>query len=231
MFYHKTDAMGFTFLNITYIIKKLTMGIAGLFLMSFLVVHLGINLLMLKSDNGLAFSEAVHFMTSSLFIKVFEIVLFAAFIIHMFIGAMLKIRNWMNRPVRYKVCCRSDTSFFSKYMIWTGLIIVTFLIIHFMNFYFVKLGWVDKPDVAKDVHDFYPMAVALFSKPLYSWIYIILIAGLGLHLYHAFQSFFQTIGFHHSKYFGWIKAIGAVYAICISAGFITIPVYFMFFFN
>jgi succinate dehydrogenase / fumarate reductase, cytochrome b subunit len=223
--------MGLTFLNITNIVKKVTMGIAGLFLMSFLAVHLGINLLMLKGDNGAAFSGAVHFMTSSMFIKLFEIVLFAAFIIHILIGVLLKLSNWRNRPVRYKVCLKSDTSFFSKYMIWTGLVILTFLIIHFMNFYFVKLGWVAKPEVAKDIHDFYPMAVALFSNPVYSWLYIVLIAGLGFHLYHAFHSFFQTIGFQHSKYFGWIKAIGAVYAIGIALGFIIIPVYFMFFFN
>ncbi len=211
------------------IIKKITMGIAGLFLMSFLVVHLGINLLMLKGDSGAAFSKAVHFMSSSLFIKLFEYVLFAAFIIHMLIGVILQLRNWRVRPVRYKVAPKSDSSFFSRYMIWTGLLILTFLIIHFMHFYFVKLGIVAKPEIAADTHDFYPMAVALFSTPLYSWLYIVLFVVLGFHLYHAFQSFFQTLGFQHSKYFGWIKGIGAIYSIGISIGFIIIPVCFMFF--
>jgi succinate dehydrogenase / fumarate reductase, cytochrome b subunit len=221
--------MAITLLKTASITKKATMGIAGIFLMSFLVVHLGINLLMLKCDQGLAFSKAVHFMSSSLFIKVFEYVLFAAFIIHILIGVALKINNWRVRPVAYKVAPKSDSSFFSKYMIWTGLAIFTFLIIHFMNFYFVKLGLVAKPDVASDVHDFYSMAIALFSNPLYSSIYIILIATLGFHLYRAFQSFFQTIGFQHNKYFGLIKVIGAIYAIGISVGFIIIPVYFLFF--
>jgi succinate dehydrogenase / fumarate reductase, cytochrome b subunit len=223
--------MGIHLFKFASITKKITMGIAGLFLMSFLLVHLGINLLMLKCDNGLAFSEAVKFMSSSLFIKVFEYVLFAAFIIHIAIGIALKIQNWRVRPIQYKVAPKSDSSFFSKYMIWTGLAILTFLIIHFMHFYFVKLGIVAKPEVASNTHDFYPMAIALFSTPLYSWIYIALITSLGFHLYHAFQSFFQTIGFQHSKYFGIIKCIGAVYAIIISAGFNVIPVYFMFFYN
>jgi succinate dehydrogenase / fumarate reductase, cytochrome b subunit len=223
--------MAISLLKTASITKKLTMGIAGLFLMAFLVVHLGINLLMLKGDNGFLFSKAVNFMTESVFIRLFEFVLFAAFIIHILIGAALKLYNWRARPVRYKVSPRSDSSFFSRYMIWTGLVIFTFLIIHFMNFYFVKLGFVDKPDVARHTHDFYRMAVALFQTPLYFWIYVVLIAFLGLHLYHAFQSFFQTLGFQHGKYFGWIKGIGAAYAIVISTGFIIIPVYFMFFVN
>lgn len=223
--------MAISLLQTASITKKITMGIAGLFLMAFLVVHLGINLLMIRGDNGLLFSKAVHFMSFSLFIRVFEYVLFAAFIIHILIGIYLKLRNWMVRPVRYKVPQKSDSSFFSRYMIWTGLAIFTFLVIHFMNFYFIKLGIVEKPDVAKHTHDFYPIAVALFTTPLYSWIYMVLIAFLGLHLYHAFQSFFQTLGFQHGKYFAWIKGIGAAYAIAISAGFIVIPVYFLFFFN
>lgn len=213
------------------ITRKATMGVAGFFLMSFLLVHLVINLLMLKNDGGLAFSEAVSFMTSSVFIKVFEYVLFAAFIIHIAIGIALKISNLKARPVRYAVPQKSDSSFFSKYMIWTGLAVLVFLIIHFMNFYFVKLGIVAKPDVASDVHDFYPMAIELFQNNFYFIIYIVLISSLGLHLYHAFQSFFQTIGFQHNKYFGIIKSIGLIYSLIISVGFNIIPVYFMFFYN
>jgi succinate dehydrogenase / fumarate reductase, cytochrome b subunit len=223
--------MAISFLNTASITKKVTMGIAGLFLMSFLVVHLGINLLMLKGDNGAAFSKAVLFMSNSLFIKLFEYVLFAAIFIHVAIGIILKLKNLRSRPVRYKVPTKSESSFFSRYMIWTGLIILTFLAIHFMHFYFVKLGIVAKPPVAADTHDFYPMAVALFLTPAYAWLYIILMAPLGFHLYHAFQSFFQTIGFQHNRYFGLIKGIGAVYAVVITLGFLIIPVFFMFFYH
>ncbi len=223
--------MAISIIKTASITKKITMGIAGLFLMSFLIIHLSINLLMIKGDNGFMFFKAARFMSENVFIKIFEYVLFAAIIIHILIGVALKINNWRVRPVRYKVATKSESSFFSRYMIWTGLAIFTFLIIHFMNFYFVKLGLVAKPEVARNTHDFYPMAVALFTTPLYSWIYIVLISIMGFHLYHAFQSFFQTLGFQHSKYFGAIKVIGAVYTICISLGFIIIPVYFIFFYN
>jgi len=113
-------------------------------------------------------------------------------------------------------------------MIWTGLIIFTFLAIHFMNFYFVKLGLVPVPEGAADKHDFYNMVINLFASPVYSIIYIVLMLLLGFHLYHAFQSAFQTLGLNHNKYNCAIKVIAVIYALIISIGFSIIPVYFLF---
>lgn len=208
--------------------KKIVMAVAGLFLISFLMVHLGINLLMLRSDNGAMFMEAVHFMTTNPLIKIFEVVLFGGFAIHIIFGVILQIYNWIARPNRYKVEGFSQTSFFSKYMIHTGAIIFIFLSIHFTNFYFVKLGLVDPPAGVKP-HDFYTMAQLLFASDFYSVLYIVLMVFLGFHLQHAFQSAFQTLGLVHGKYTPFIKAVGTFYAIVVPAGFAVIPVYFMFF--
>lgn len=217
-------------MNLTYssVTKKVVMALAGLFLISFLVVHLSINLLMLRNDGGVLFTEAVHFMTTNPLIKVFEVVLFGGFFIHILFGIILQVYNWIARPNRYKVEGFSHTSFFSKYMIHTGAIIFIFLVIHFSNFYFVKLGFVDPP-VGVGRHDFYMMAQLLFSSDFYSILYIVLMVFLGFHLQHAFQSAFQTLGLTHSKYTPVIKAIGTLYAIAVPAGFAIIPVYFMFF--
>ena len=121
--------------------KKVVMALAGLFLITFLVVHLGINLLLLMDDPA-PFSTATHFMATNLVIKVFEVVLMGGFLVHILLGVVLQIQNWMARPIKYKVTANTQTSFFSKYMIYTGAIILIFLIIHFVNFYFVKLGLV-----------------------------------------------------------------------------------------
>jgi succinate dehydrogenase / fumarate reductase, cytochrome b subunit len=217
-------------MNLSYssVTKKVVMALAGLFLISFLVVHLSINLLMLRSDGGVLFTEAVHFMTTNPLIKIFEVVLFGGFFIHIIFGIILQVVNWMARPNRYKVEGFSHTSFFSKYMIHTGAIIFIFLAIHFTNFYFVKLGFVDPP-AGVGRHDFYMMAQLLFSSDFYSILYIVLMVFLGFHLQHAFQSAFQTLGLTHSKYTPVIKAIGTLYAIAVPAGFAIIPVYFMFF--
>lgn len=212
--------------------KKFIMAFAGLFLAVFLIVHLGINLFLLPlTENHVEiFDAAVHFMSSPL-IKIFEVVLFGGFIIHILYGLIVQIQNWMARPVRYKKEGYSHTSFFSKYMIHTGIIIFIFLVIHFINFYFVKLGFTEAPEGPMAVaskHDFYSMTINLFSNTWYAVIYIVLIIILGFHLNHAFQSAFQSLGLNHSKYTPFIKAVGTIYSIVIPLGFIIIPVYFLF---
>lgn len=214
--------------------KKLIMSLAGLFLCVFLVVHLGINLLLLSSDEGEAFRIGVEFMTTNILIKIMEIFLFGGFLLHIIYGVILQIKNWMARPSRYAVSNNSQTSFFSKYMIHTGVIIFIFLAIHMANFYFVKLGWTSAPaggNTVEDNHDFYNMAINLFSTPGYSIFYIICMVFLSFHLMHAFQSAFQTMGVNHSKYSPIINWIGNIYAVVIPAGFAFIPFYFLFFYN
>ncbi len=211
--------------------SKVVMALAGVFLMLFLVVHLFLNLLMLMGDEGETFSNAVVFMTENPAVKIFEYVLFAGFIIHIIIGLLIEIKNYFARPVKYAVSNTSKTSFFSKYMIHTGLIILIFLIIHFTHFFFVKLNLVDIPgDITTDNHDFYAMAKYLFKNGIYTLIYIISFVFLGFHLNHAFQSAFQTLGLNHPRYTPFIKALSSIYAIVVSMGYSIIPIYFYFFY-
>jgi len=214
------------------ITKKFIMAFVGLFLVVFLSVHMGINLFILPLTNGHVeiFESAVHFMTTNPLIKIFEIVLFGGFIVHIIIGIILQIKNWAARPNRYKKEGWSQTSFFSKFMIHTGLLIFIFLIIHLGNFYFVKLGIttpVPGSEIPENSHDFYPMAVNLFSNIGYAIFYIVLILMLGFHLNHAVQSAFQTLGLNHSKYTPFIKAVATIYSIIVALGFIAIPLYFI----
>jgi len=203
--------------------KKLVMALAGLFLILFLIVHLSINLLLL-SDDPVKFNKAAHFMASNKIIKVFEVILFLVFVIHIIWGIILQIQNWLARPKHYIRHYSSQTSFFSKYMIYLGGIVLIFLIIHFLNFYFVKLGWVEG-----DSENFYGMAYELFKIPVYTIIYLLCFLFLAFHLNHAFQSAFQTIGWNHPKYTPAIKFIGTIYSIIVPLGFAIIPVIIYFF--
>jgi len=204
------------------------MAFLGIFLMIFLVVHLGINLCLLRSDGGAWFTAAAHFMGTNYVIKVFEVILMGGFVFHILIGIILQIQNWMARPVRYKVINKTYTPFMSKYMIYTGGIVLVFLIIHFMNFYFIKLGWISTTLISEGEPDFYNIARALFMQPFYSLLYIVLFIALGFHLNHAFQAAWQTLGVNHPQYDNCIHWFGALYAILIPLGFIIIPVYFLF---
>ncbi len=215
--------------HLSSISKKIYMAVAGLFLIVFLLVHLGINLCLLRDDGGDWFNAAAHFMANNYVVKVFEIFLFLGFIVHIIIGIIVQIQNWLARPVRYRIEGFSHTSFFSKYMIHTGVVILLFLIIHLSNFYFVKLGWVAVPDGITDRHDFYSMAALLFTDRNYAVMYIIFMVILGFHLNHAFQSAFQTLGLNHSKYTPVIKIAGNIYSVVVPLGFTVIPVYYMLF--
>jgi succinate dehydrogenase / fumarate reductase, cytochrome b subunit len=200
------------------ITKKFTMALAGLFLLTFLPLHLVINLMLLKNEPE-PFNAAAHFMATFPLIKIMEVVLFGTILIHISFGLILQIQNWIARPVGYSSGNKSEVSFFSKFMIWTGAAVFTFLILHFFNFYFIKLGI-----VKGNAEDFYSLAHNLFKVPAYNYIYLTCFALLGFHLYHAFNSAFQTIGLNHRIWTPVVKIFALVYAIIIPAGFAFISI-------
>jgi len=205
------------------ITKKFTMALAGLFLLTFLPLHLSINLMLLKSEPG-PFNAAAHFMATFPLIKIMEVVLFGAILIHITYGIWLQIQNWLSRPVGYVSGNKSEVSFFSRFMIWTGAIILTFLILHWFNFYFIKLGI-----VKGNAEDFYSVAHSLFKIPAYDFIYLTCFALLGFHLFHALYSAFQTLGLNHRLWNPVVKPIALIYAIVIPAGFAFISISLWFF--
>ena len=230
--------MSKSLLSFSSVTKKITMAIAGLFLIVFLVVHLGINLFLLPihADHKEWFSAAAHFMGTNWVVKIFELVLMAAIIIHILMGIVLYIQNRMARDVRYKVTSKSKTSFMSRYIIWTGAMILLFLAVHFYNFYFIKLGIVEAPAAANIPHPqeehFFELAVYLFTNEIgFNILYLVSFVFLGIHLNHAFQSAFQTLGLNHKKYTPFIKGFGKVYSVVIPLGYMIIPLYYMFFAN
>ncbi len=226
--FHRNNHSMNTMLLYSAITKKVLMALAGLFLVTFLCVHLGINLMLLKDDGGRMFTEAATFMGTNPMIKVFEIVLFAGFLLHILFGVLVSFQNRAARPTAYACPNNSETSFFSKYMFHTGIIVFIFLVLHFIDFYFIKIGIIAPPP-GIEPHDFYHRTLLLFSTPWYSLLYIISFIFLGIHLNHAIQSGFQTLGWNHSKYMDAVKFIGSAYSVLITLGFSVIPVYLLIF--
>jgi succinate dehydrogenase / fumarate reductase, cytochrome b subunit len=198
--------------------KKFVMALAGLFLLTFLPVHFIINLLLLK-DDPVPFNKAAHFMATFPLVKIVEVLLMAIILVHVCWGVFLQIQNWLARPVGYAGGQKSKTSFFSRFMIWTGASILTFLVLHFINFYFIKLGL-----VAGDPENFYSVAHNLFKIPAYNYIYLTCFLLLGFHLYHAFSSAFQTLGLNHRIWTPVVKVVALIYAVVIPAGFAFISI-------
>ncbi len=219
-------------LHYSSITKKIIMAVAGLFLIAFLFVHLGINLTLLLPESETfeakqIFNIAAHFMGTNIMIKVFEVLLFGSFLIHILYGLIIQIQNWMARPNRYKVEGWSHTSPFSKFMIHTGILIFIFLVIHLMDFYF-KAKFFGEIEMfgynnGHEYRDLGTLVIEKFQHPGFVIFYIIVVCLLGFHLHHAFQSAFQSLGLNHSKYTPFIKFLSLVISIILPVGYAIIP--------
>ncbi|HPF94049.1 MAG TPA: succinate dehydrogenase cytochrome b subunit, partial [Tenuifilaceae bacterium] len=187
--------------------RKLIMSITGLFLMLFLLVHLGTNLLLLVG-NGELYNKAAHTLATTPLLKAVEMLLALGFIFHILYATTITLKNRKARPVGYaKTGTNELTSWSSKNMYILGFTILAFLVLHLINF-FLKLRFGDVPYISYDngitqIHNSYQLVSEFFiSYWWYNLIYIVSAILLGLHLSHGFWSAFQTVGLNNSK---WIK--------------------------
>lgn len=124
------------------ITKKILVALVGGFLLIFLLFHASANLLILRHDDGAWYSAFCHFMGTNWLVKVAEIGLLGFIALHILLTVWLAVTNRLARPTRYHQRTKSKTHPGSKLMIWTGILIFVCLILHFTDFYFVKIGWV-----------------------------------------------------------------------------------------
>lgn len=213
------------------LIRKYVMGITGLFLISFIVIHLLINSFSLGWgwDGKELFNLGSHFMATNPIIQVMQYVLALGFIVHIGWGISLTLKNNKARAVKYvKNNAAVNTGFSSRSMIYTGLLVLLFLILHIKDF-FVEVKWggldhymIESGGVEKLVQDDYSIMIDLFSNPLYVGLYLFAFIMLGIHLHHGFQSAFQSLGAQNSKFTPMIKKTGVAFCILVAVGFSAI---------
>lgn len=210
--------------------RKLVMSLTGLFLISFLVVHLAGNLQLLAGDGGDAFNAYAYFMTHNPLIKTVSYLLYFGILLHAVQGWLLWRKNRAARGSEgYKVkVTRSvgTNSGAASNMGWLGTIIFIFIALHMYQFWLqMKLGNTAYVDVdGQRVKDLYSLVVTAFESPVYVAIYVISMIVIGVHLIHGFWSAFQTLGLNHKKYTSLIRGLGVVISVAIPAGFAIIPI-------
>jgi succinate dehydrogenase / fumarate reductase cytochrome b subunit len=203
--------------------KKFIVGFTGLFLCSFLVVHLMGNLLLFRPDEGMAFDKYADFMASNPIIRTLEIILFVGFFIHIFIATLLWFRNRLARPQTYAVNRPEGYSSFSSRMAFvTGSCVFIFLMVHLNSF------WITSRFHAEEYPSMYELVHSKFSSATYCGFYVLAMILLGYHLKHGFQSAFQTFGLREKKYTPLIEAVGAIFWLLIPIGFASMPIFFLF---
>lgn len=205
--------------------KKLIMGITGLFLVSFLLVHCLLNAFIFANDGGLLFNSGAHFMGTNVLIRIMEVVLFIGLIAHMVQSLILTLQNRKARPVQYAVQNGSANSkWYSRSMGLLGTLLLFFLIVHLAHFW-VKSRITGLPGEDANGHEnLYAVMQEVFKN---LWVVIVYVLGcisLAYHLMHGFQSAFQTLGLNHPKYNPMIKSVGMCFSIIIPLIFAAMPV-------
>ncbi|MFN8357507.1 MAG: succinate dehydrogenase cytochrome b subunit [Spirosomataceae bacterium] len=245
--------------------KKLIMALTGLFLCSFLVVHMAGNLQLFKNDQGYAFNTYAVFMTTNPLIKTVSYALYTLILVHAFYGLYLAFKNRKARPVQYATI-NTNSTWASRNMAILGTLLLVYIVVHMADFWAeYKFGHVPykmyvedirtgKPaqgypkDMPADfvmekkmeetldlqqgvkvtiVKDLYEEVEEAFKNPLLVLLYVIGMFAVAFHLYHGFQSAFQTLGLNHPKYSPAIKFLGIwIFAIGIPLAFAAMPIYF-----
>jgi len=206
--------------------RKYWMALTGLFLCSFLVIHLLGNLpLMTGNDEG--FNLYARFMTTFPVIKAVSYLLYASILLHTVDGLMLTRQNSAARPVKYaNYNGAANASWASRNMALLGTFTLVFLIVHLKSFWF-EMHFGNVPMVlieGEEVKDLYTLTVTSFAQWWYTAFYVFAMAMLGFHLWHGFSSAFQTLGINHPAYTPIIKVIGAFFALVIPGVFALIPI-------
>ncbi len=199
--------------------RKILMALTGLFLCIFLIEHLIGNSLLLLGDGGASFNDFSATMSHNLFIRLVEIFLFLAILVHIIDAIVLTVRNRQARGgIAYSVNNVSvNSTWFSRNMPVTGLIILLFFILHLKDFFYeYRIEGLENETLYDEV-------VEAFQTGWYVAFNCVAFILLGFHLNHGFQSAFQTLGLGHKEYFRVIKGIGIAFTVIVTIGFVVIP--------
>ena len=205
---------------------KLLMGLTGIALFAYMVLHLAGNALIFAGQD--IFNEYSHALISNPLIVPIEIGLLLIFLVHIYKAVTNYLANQAARPAGYAkkelAGHTSRKSLASSTMLWSGLFIMVFVVIHVKQFKFGS--WYQVTD--STVRDLYRTEVEVFENPLWVAVYVIATLLVGLHLRHGIASGFQSLGLDHPVYTRRLTAVGIVFALLIGVGLAIIPIWVYF---
>ena len=210
----------------TSVARKVTMALSALFLILFLIIHLAVNLTSVISEN--TFNELSHFMgTNPLIQFAMQPVLLAGVIFHFVMGFVLEIQNKRARGSEkyYAYNGGANSSWMSRNMIITGVMILLFLGLHLYDFWVAEMNYkyieFNEPNPTRYYHEL----IEKFHEPLRVGMYVLCFVFLCLHLLHGFQSAFQSMGWKDDARKKLISQVGNWYSYIICGGFIFIALF------
>ncbi len=205
--------------------RKFAMALSALFLIIFLLQHFIINFTSVLSEE--TFNELSHFMGTNPIVQfALQPVLIFGVVFHFVMGFILEIKNKNARAVKYAMNKgNANSSWLSRNMIYSGLVILFFIGLHFYDFWIPEMNYKYIKFEAEDPNRYYHELVEKFHDPLRVSIYALSFVFLGMHLFHGFQSAFQSAGVNHKKYTPVVKKLGSLYAVAVPLGYIFIALF------
>ena len=204
--------------------RKYAMALSGLFLVVFLLQHFIINLTSVFSED--VFNEISHFMGNNPLVQfVLQPILIFGVIFHFLMGFVLELKNRSARAQNYAQNKGSaNSSWMSRNMIWSGAVILSFLVLHFIDFWFPEMNYKYIESLPSDPNRYFEEMVHKFVNPIRVVAYAISFGFLMLHLLHGFSSSFQSVGLNN-KYTRGFKTFTIAFSIVIPVGFILIAIF------
>ena len=206
------------------IAKKVAMALSGLFLMLFLAQHFFIN--MTSVFNSDTFNSISHFMGNNPLVQyVIQPILVLGVIFHFTMGIVLEFKNNSARPISYaKNNGAANSSWASRNMIISGAVVLAFILLHFYDFWIPEMVYKYVDVNPLNETRYFSELVHKFESPVRTAIYCVSFLLLSLHLWHGFNSSFQSVGFNN-KYSRSLHKLGYAFAIVVPFGFIFIALF------
>lgn len=210
--------------------KKVLMALTGLIMILFLIEHLAGNLL-LYGENPDPFNEYSHFLISfGSILYVAELGLVALFLVHVVAAVSVWLGKRRARPDNYALVRSagppSRKTIYSTTMIYTGIVLFVFLVIHLKTFKYGPHYTTTVDGV--EMRDLHKLVIEVFRQPGYVIGYVAVMILMGFHLRHAFWSAFQSLGVNHPRYSPLIYGLGIIIAVLLTVGFLGIPIWIYF---
>ncbi len=211
----------------TSIARKVAMALSGLFLILFLTQHLFINSTSLFGPEN--FNAISHFMGHNPLVQyIIQPILIIGVLFHFIMGFVLDFKNRSSRPIGYsKYNGASNASWPSRNMIISGSVVLAFLALHFYDFWLPEMNVKYlNPDLNKinDASRYYPELKEHFESLLRTVLYCLAFGLLSLHLWHGFNSSFQSVGFNN-KYSKGLYKFAKFYSVFVPFGFVVVALF------
>jgi succinate dehydrogenase / fumarate reductase cytochrome b subunit len=203
---------------------KILIGVTGLALFLYLVIHIIGNLVVFLGPA--AFNKYAFTLESNPVLPIIELLLLSVFVTHIYKTVRMFLGNQRTRPVAYvqkKSAGRpSRKTFASSTMIVSGLWLLAFLLVHVKAFHD---GWGHQYEWPAGGRDLYRQEMETFTNPLMVGFYVLSMLVVGSHLWHGVSSGVQSLGAVHPRWTPRVLLFGKTMAVLIAGGFIVIALW------